>query len=491
MMFMMCIQLYTSRVVLNTLGVEDYGIYNVVGGVVAMFGFLNSAMTTSTQRYLTFELGKGNFEKLKKVFSTSLKIHFFISILVAILAESVGLWFLYEKMIIPETRLNAAMWVFQLSIFTTVVAITSYPYNAAIVAHEKMSAFAGVSIIEAILKLAIVFLLSIGNFDKLIMYAILLATIQLIVRIIYTSYCTKNFKETKLSSTHDRDLFKEMLSFAGWNLWGNLAAILFNQGLNMMLNVFFGPTINAARAIAVQVQNAVQQFSSNFQMALNPQITKTYAAGKFSEMHHLIFRSSRFTFLLLFILCLPILIETPFILKLWLRNAPETTTTFLRIIIITMIVDSSANSLMISAAATGKVRRYQIIVGGILLTIVPVSYIVLKMGGAPWSVFVVHLIVCCIAFVTRLFIIKPMIGLKLSHFTKNVIVKCFAVSAVTLAFTMPLKFILKEGITSSIVTIAFCIFTATTASFFIGLDNDERALVKSKISKLKEKMGKR
>lgn len=488
MMFMMAVQLYTSRVVLNTLGVEDYGIYNVVGGVVMMFGFLNSAMTTSTQRYITYELGCGNIQRLKQVFVTSVNIHIFISLLIVILGETVGLWFLTEKMVIPATRMTAAMWVYQLSILTTVIAIMSYPYNAAIVAHEKMSAFAYISVIEVVLKLLVVYLLVLGEFDKLILYAILITAIQLFIRFCYSRYCARHFPETKYELSIDKSLFREMLGFAGWNLWGNLAGILFSQGLNLLLNMFFGPVVNAARAVAVQVQNAIHQFSANFQMALNPQITKTYAAGRLDEMHHLIYRSSKFTFFLLFTLCLPVLIETPAILEIWLKTVPDYTVIFLRLMIITMIIDSTANPLMVSAAATGKVKLYQSVVGGILLMIVPISYIVLRLGGEPWSVFVVHLCVCCIAYVARLFIIRPMVKLQVGQFFRQVIVRCIIVGALSSILPVVLNVMANQNMLTSIFVIIISMLSSAIFSFFVGLDTHERDVVVGKIKAVKHKM---
>lgn len=480
MLFMMAVQLYTSRVVLNTLGVEDYGIYNVVGGIVAMFGFLNSAMTTSTQRYITYELGKGNFERLKQVYTTSVNIHVIISIIVVILVETVGIWFLYNKMVIPADRMTAAMWVLQLSVLTTVIAIMSYPYNAAIVAHEKMSAFAYISVLEVVLKLAVVYLLTIWDFDKLILYAILIATIQLGIRFCYSGYCAKHFPETKYHFYWDKPLFEEMLGFAGWNLWGNLAGILFTQGLNMLLNVFFGPVVNAARAVAVQVQNAIQQFSSNFQMALNPQITKSYAVGQLCEMHKLIYRSSKFTFFLLFTLCLPVVIEAPIILEIWLKTVPDYTVIFLRIMIATMIIDATANPLMVSAAATGNVKVYQSVVGGILLAILPISYIVLKLGGAPWSVFLVHFCVCCTAYITRLFIIRPLIQLRVHTFVSEVIIRCLLVAVIAVVIPLSAHIFMPNSIITSLFVIAISVICASMSSFYIGLDKHEREVILTK-----------
>lgn len=298
MLFMMGVSLFTSRVILETLGVEDFGIYSVVGGIITMFAFINGGMVSATQRFITFEIGKGNVEKLKSVFSTSLQIHALISLIIILLGETVGLWFLYEKMVIPEARMDAAMWVYQCSIIACVVNIMSIPYNADIVAHEKMSAFAYISIVEVSLKLIIVYLLLLSPWDKLIVYAILLLLVQFSIRFVYSHYCHKHFEETNYKHQWNKPLLYEMISFAGWSFWGSLSVVLYTQGLNMLLNVFFGPVVNAARGIAVQVQSAVQQFTTNFQMALNPQITKNYAVGDLDQMHSLMFRSARFSFFL-------------------------------------------------------------------------------------------------------------------------------------------------------------------------------------------------
>lgn len=279
MLFTMAISLFTSRVILNTLGVEDYGIYNVVGGVVAMFGFINGSMSSATQRYITFALGKEDKNRLQKVFSTTLQIHTLIAGIIVLLGETIGLWFLYNIIQIPADRMDAAFWILQCSIMSTVIMIISVPYNADIIAHEKISAFAYLSILEVILKLAIVYMLVVFPFDKLIVFAFLMLAVQLLIRFCYSIYCNRHFEETKYTHVCDKDLFKEMTEFAGWSMFGNLSAVLYGQGLNVLLNVFFGPVVNAARAVALQVQNSIQGFVGNFQMAINPQITKTYARG--------------------------------------------------------------------------------------------------------------------------------------------------------------------------------------------------------------------
>lgn len=380
MILLMAVSLYTSRVVLSTLGIEDYGVYNVVGGFIGMFAFLNGAMGGCTQRYITFALGKGDEYELKKIFSTTLITHAMIALLVFVLAETVGLWFVLEKLVIPPDRSIAAMIVYQCSVVSALIMIMSFPYNADIIAHERMSAFAYISIIEAFLKLVIVFVLPLGGIDKLILYAVLLLIIQLGIRSIYTWYCKKHFIEAHFTWSFEKSLIKEILAFSGWNLWGGLAATLFGQGINILLNIFFGPAVNAARGIAVQVQSAVQQFSINFQMALNPQITKNYATGDINTMHILIFRCAKFTFMLLLCMILPISMEIDFILSIWLVNVPDYTCSFVILMLAICTIDAVSNPFMIASAATGHVRIYQFAVGLILILIVPTAYLVLKLG---------------------------------------------------------------------------------------------------------------
>lgn len=481
MFLTMLVSLYTSRVVLNALGVEDFGIYNVVGGVVSMFGFINTAMAASTQRYLTFELGRENAEQLFKVFSTSVQIHACIALLIVLLAETIGLWFLYHKMTIPAGRMDAALWVYQFSILSTVVLIMSVPYNASIIAHERMSAFAYISVVEVVLKLGIVYVLLIGSFDKLKLYALLMFGVQLGIRLIYGRYCRRHFEETVYRRIWDKKLFKAMLGFASWNLWGNGAAILFTQGVNILLNLFFGPAVNAARGVAVQVQHAMSQFSYNFQTAINPQITKSYAVQDYGYMHNLIFKSSKLTFFLLLLLSLPVMLETETILSLWLKTVPDYTVVFIRLMLCVTIIDATANPLMVSAAATGRVRLYQGVVGGILLCILPVSYLVLKLGGSPSSVFVVHLCICVMAFTVRLYIIRPMIQLPLDRYWNEVILKCLSVAAVSFIVPLAVKGLLPEGILSFLTVCMACVMSVSLISFYGGLNKSERAFVREKI----------
>ena len=480
-LFVMVVSLYTSRVVLNTLGVSDYGIYNVVGGVVTMFGFINSSMTSATQRYITFALGKGDMTQLQKVFCTALQIHVFISVLIIVLGETVGLWFMYTQMQIPESRMDAAFWVLQCSIISTAIMIISVPYNADIIAHEKMSAFAYISILEVVLKLAVVFLLLVFSYDKLILYAFLILMVQLLIRFCYSYYCNRHFEESKYHHVWEKTLFKEMTGFAGWSMFGNLSGVLFGQGLNMLLNVFFGPVVNAARAVSVQVQGAIQQFVGNFQMALNPQITKTYATGKMDDMHKLMYRSARFSFYLLFFLSLPVLFETEFILTVWLKNVPENATIFLRIMICISLIYTLSNPLMVANQATGKVKRYQAICGSILLMILPVSYVCLKLGCPAYSVFIVHFVMEFIAQLARMIILRPLIGIQVSDYIKNIYIKVLSVTGLSVVVPFIIYLNMTDSVLRFFTVCITCILSVGTVAYTVGLSSNERCFVKTKI----------
>lgn len=487
MMLILIVQLYTSRVVLNTLGVVDYGLYNVVGGIVSLFAFLDSAMVTSTQRYITFELGGGNPGRLRRVFTTSVQIHAMISLIVVMLSETVGIWFFYHKLVIPPDRMEAAMWVFQLSIAAMVVQIMSTPYNAMIIAHERMGVFAAISVIEVVLKLLIVFVLLIGHLDKLVLYAVLVLLVQLLIRALYTAYCRRSFPESRLMRGADKPLIKEMSGFAGWNLMGNFAAVMYDTGLNILLNMFFGPAVNAARAISVQVESAIHRFASNFQTAVNPQVTKLYAQDRKEEMHRLIYRSSKFTFFLLFILMLPVAVEAGPILTLWLKIVPEHTVLFMRLLFSVAIINAMANPLTTSAAATGKIKTYQITMSAILLSIVPVAWVVLKTGARPYSVFVVMLVICSLSFVVRLFFIRKMIGLRISAYVREAILPCILVGALSTALAL-LWSRLFEYVPGSWILSCLAIVLSTAALILaFGLSGSERDFFKDLIRRFLRK----
>lgn len=482
MFLMLLISLYTSRIILQTLGVVDYGIFNVVGGVISMFAFINGALSESTRRYLTFYLGKGDQKELQEVFSTAVIIHFSVAFLVFILGETVGLWFVLHKLVIPVERMDAALWVYHLSIAGSMIGIVSTPFSAVVVAHEKMGAFAYISLLEAVLKLAMVFVLMAIPFDKLKFFAVSLFLIALLIRLIYGSYCGRHFKETHFTRPHNKALFLSMVSLGGWSIVGILSGVLYWQGLSILLNMFFGPVVNAARGIALQVQSAVWQFATNFQNALNPQITKTYASHQLDSMHSLIIRSSKFSFLVLFILCLPISLETHFILSLWLGMVPDHAIIFINLTLGIMIVESMSNSLMIAANATGKVKTYQSVVSGLQLSIVPLAYVFLKLGGAPWTAFVVHLVVMIAAMAARLIIVCPMIQMSIREFIKGAILPSIVVFIAALPIPLLSHITLGHSTMGSITVILISIFSAGLSIYFLGLSQGERAFITEKVA---------
>lgn len=488
MILLMAVSLYTSRVVLSTLGIDDYGIYNVVGGFIGMFAFLNGAMAGCTQRYITIALGKDDEQNLKRVFSTCVITHGMIALIVFVLAETVGLWFLLEKLVIPENRMTAAMIVYQCSIVSTMVMIMSFPYNADIIAHERMSAFAYISIFEAFANLGVVYLLCIGLFDKLAFYAFLLLVVKVSVIVVYRIYCKKHFNESVFRWLFDKGLLKEMLSFTGWNLWGGIAGTLMGQGINVLLNIFFGPAVNAARGVAVQVQGAVQMFATNFQTAINPQMMKSYAADDLHAMHVLLFRSAKFTFMLLLCLMLPLMFEIDTVLGLWLKQIPEYTNIFVCLMLCISMVDAISNPFMTASAATGRVKVYQSVVGGILLTIVPLAYIPLKLGAEPYVVFVVHLSIAVIAFVTRLYIVSKLINLSVIDYIKKVIIPSSCVGILSVLISVFIKQIFPKGLLFSICEGVVILLVVGLTSFFLGLTKGERYFVLSKVPIIKNKI---
>lgn len=481
MILLMAISLYTSRVVLSTLGIEDYGIYNVVGGFVGMFAFLNGAMSGCTLRFITIALGKGDVENLKKVFSTCVITHGMIALLVLIFAETVGLWFVLKELVIPAGRMAAAMIVYQCSVACAMVMIMSFPYNADIIAHERMSAFAYISIIEAIANLGIVCILHFALMDKLALYSILLLCVKVFVIFTYRIYCRRHFIESKFQWLFDQSLLKEMSAFTGWNLWGGIAGTMMGQGINILLNIFFGPAINAARGMAVHVQSAVQLFATNFQTALNPQMMKTYATGDLNSMHTLVFRSAKFTFMLLLCIILPLMLQIDLVLELWLKEVPTYTNIFVCLMLCISVVDAVSNPFMTASAATGKVKIYQSVVGGILLTIVPIAYLALRLGAEPYSVFIVHLCIALVAFTARLLIIRTLINLSIREYVAKVIMPCIYVAITSITVSLFIKLMMPNGLIYAILTILFSGCSIIFFSMLFGLSANERKFVLSKL----------
>lgn len=491
MLFMMAVSLYTSRVVLNALGVEDFGIYNVVGGVVAMFSMLSGSLSAAITRFITYELGTGNRENLKKIFSSAVTIQIGLAILIILLAEVVGVWFLNVKMNIPEARMAAANWVFQFSILTFAINLISVPYNASIIAHERMSAFAYISILEAVGKLAIAYLIMVSPMDRLVFYAILMCAVALIVRFAYGIYCKRHFEECTYRFIFDKDLLKRMFGFAGWNFIGATSSVLRDQGGNVVINLFCGPAANAARGIAFQVNNAISGFVTSFMTALNPQITKSYAAGDRDYMMTLIFQGARLSFYMLLLLSLPVLVNTHYILGLWLKIVPDHAVLFVQLVLVFAMSESISNPLITAMLATGRIRNYQLVVGGLQMMNLPISYILLRMGMFPETVIVVAIVIsqCCLA--ARLVMLRGMIGLSVRKYMTKVYINVLVVTGIATIFPFLLFVNLEESFLNFVLLCFTSLICTGIAIYYVGCNKAERQFLLNKLHTIKNKLNRR
>lgn len=484
----LAISLYTSRVVLATLGISDYGIYNVVGSVVTMFVFIRSAMGNATNRYIAFAIGKGEESSLKRIFSTCLYIHLILAIIIVLLTEIVGLWLLYNKLDIPADRMTSAFWVLQFSIVTCAIGVLCVPYDAEIIAHERMGVFAFLSVLDVTMKLLLVFLLKVIPYDKLVFYGLFMLLVQLINRFIYGIYCWQKFPETRRANQKDPALIKEMFGFAGWNLMGNMAAIVCAPVINVFLNMFFGPVVNAARGVAVQVQGAIKGFISNFQLAFIPQITKNYAAGNLHRMRTLIISSSKLSYYLFLIMALPLFLETKQLLSLWLVEVPDHTINFLRLVLLVMLVESWELPLHNANLATGKIKKFQIVKGVSLLMTLPLVYVALKLGAPSEMVFVIQLLVTFSSLLLQLFIIRPLIGLSLRKYYSEVFGRTFIVTIFSFVIPFCIYYFMTNNILTMLLVIFVCILSVAACVYFMGLNAQEKSFLTTSIRSLTSKL---
>lgn len=491
MLFMMAISLYTSRVVLDKLGVTDFGIYNVVSGIVVMLGFLSGCMSNSVQRFLSFEMGRNNQERVNRVFNVSLMAHGGIALFVLTIMECVGLWYLNTHMNIPSERMGAANWVFQCSLLTTVFTIIQVPYNAIIISKERMGIYAYISILEAILKLLIVYVLSIGGFDRLKLYSILVMSVTIGVLMIYRIYCSKKFVEAKFRVIKDWKLFRELISFSGWNMLSEIAWTFTGPGINLILNSFFGPAINAARGLAEHVNGAVSRFVSNFQTAVNPQLIKMYAADEWEEMKKLLFRSTRFSFYLMYALSLPLILRMDYVLHIWLKEVPNYTAIFCQLTLACSLVSVLSTLLPKIAWASGDIRNYQIAVSLVLFLNFPLSYIVLRLGASPYATSIVGIGVQFALIFTRLFLVCKMIGMPALQYVRSVLRPVLKVCAVSIILPVWCHVLTGNDFIGFVFVVLVSILSACLSSFYIGMTSNERIYVKDVVNKLTNKMIKR
>lgn len=484
----MLVALYTSRVVLNTLGVEDYGVYQVVGGVVAMFSVISGALSTACSRFLTFGLGKGDKEQLRKTFSTSIVVQLVIALIILILCEVIGVWFLNNKLVIPDGRMEAATWVLHCSLLAFVINLISVPYNASIIAHEKMKVFAYISILEVVLKLLIVYALVFSPFDKLISYAVLTLSVAIIIRLIYGFYCSRHFVECKGKLVYDKAVFKRMIGFAGWNFISNAVYIFNTQGITMLVNMYFGVAMNAARGIANQVEHSVQQFTNNFTTAINPQITKSYAKGDKGRLYYLVCKGAKFSFFLLFIFSLPILIETDFILIIWLKTVPEHTALFTRLAFMSAMVGVLGNSCYTACLASGKIKKYTLLTSVITCMVFFLTWIIYRLGGKVEASYYIYIVDGAILLIVKLFLAKELVGLEPTYFLKEVVLKIIPPVFLSVIIPICIILIMPQTVGRFFVSSIVSVLCSCFSIYYFGLTQGEKRSIIESISKILKRM---
>lgn len=482
MLLTMGVSLYTARVVLNVLGVSDYGLYNVVGGVVTLFSFINGTLSGGTQRFLTFALGEKDNEKVQRTFSSAIIIHTGIGSIILILTEIVGLYLLYNKMTIDPERLSAAFWIFQFASIGMLIGCLQVPYEATIIAHERMDFYAYMGIFDVTSKLLIVFLLKIiHGVDLLILYGFFYLCVSVTLIIIYRHFCKKWFEECTIKKVNfrrpDRQLFKDMLIFSGWDTIGCMASVASNQGINVLLNIFFNTVVNAARAISQQVYGAINRFVSSFQTAVNPQITKLYASGSIDEMFTLAKRSSKYSGFLVILLGLPIYIEIDYILNLWLGRVPEYTSFFTRVTILQGLIYSVYRPLVTIVHSTGRMKWPNLIAGSVLLLIVPISYILLKLGCGVKTIYVVNVLPWIFDMGWNIFIVRRYTGANTLEYFPQVFLKLAVIIAISYTTTYIVFDNMGYGFVRLFAVVSCSAATSLAAIYCLGMDRKERNLV--------------
>lgn len=481
MFLILVVGLYTSRVVLKTLGVNDYGIYNIVGGFVTMLAYINSVFVVASQRYLSYSIGKGDEEQLHRIFCTSVSIHAVLGIVILILAETVGLWFVNNCLNIDPLRMDAANWVYQCSILTLMINIIAIPYNANIVAHEHMNVFAKISIVDVLMKLVIVYALLVVAFDKLIAYAILMVVVTLLVSVIYIWYCRHNFRECHYEILLDRSQIKNMSSFAGWTAIGTLGFTFKDQLLNIILNIFFGTAVNAARGVAVQVSSMTNQFSTNFFMAVSPQIIKRYASGNLAGSRQLVYNSAKYAFFLMSIVTIPLLINLRYLLELWLGHVPMFTYEFLLVILTGTLIASLASSSTTALQATGNIKIFQISVATLFLLEVPLAYLLLKLGYNPYIAIAPSIITQMTGVILRFYILSRQVeGYEMIYFLVHIVLRSIVVTTISLLLCIWIYSIYHKStffffLLSSMVNVGI----TATLIYVMGLTTTERKVIRN------------
>ena len=479
-LFMLFISLFTSRVTLQALGVNNYGIQSAVGGVMAMFSIVSGSLSKSISRYITFELGHGDKDKLNRIFCTSLNIQLLIGFLIIILGETIGVWFLNTKMNIPADRMTAANWVLQFSIWSFFIGLTQVPYGACIVGHERMSVFAYFGILNAVLKLVIVYLLYISPFDKLISFAALGFIVSIGMRMAQRIYCIRHFDECHYRLIFDKELMKNMSGFAGWSFLTNTAWIFNTSGLNILINIFFGVSFNAARGLAGSIEGHIKKFYNDFMTAINPQITKSYAAGQLDDMHKLVCRGTRLSYLLMFTLTLPFMFEAYVVLYLWLGQVPDYTVLFFRLSAIAQLVTLLGQTGVTACMATGNIKWYTIIITSVGFLVFPLTWIAFKLGMPVESSYIIYIIIYALLDYIRLLIMKRLLDFPIMMYVRDTLIPVLKVTIISIILPLLLYNTLEPSILKSLFVIVISLLCASATSYYVGLNENERLFVISK-----------
>lgn len=477
MLISMFIGFFTSRILLNQLGVIDFGVYNVVGSIIVLLGFLNSTLSLSTQRFINYELGNNNYQNLQKVYSSSIIIHCALAFIVFILAETVGLWFLNYHMNIPEERMVAANYVYQFSIFSAMLSLTMIPHTATIIAHEHMSQYATIGIIDVMLRFSVACMLYIIQTDKLIVYALAMFLVVLANYLTYYIYCKKKFPECFFIISKDKQLYREMLSFSGWNIFSSISMVLNGQIVSIILNIFFGPIVNAARGISTQVNGAIGGFVQNFQIAVNPRIIQTFAANEIQTFYRLINQSAKFSFFLLLIFVVPVWINIDKILELWLGTVPEHTAEFCRIVFISSLINTFSLPLATAANATGNIKVFQLACGVLEILNIPFSYLLLKLGNPPLTVYFVQLAITISTLFVRLIVLRKLVNLNISLFLIKIVFRCLFVAILSFSTMMIATYINTESLFGLLSSIFVSLCLTALFIMLLGLNREEKAIV--------------
>jgi len=477
------VNLYTVRLLWEVLGIDNYGIYNLVGGIVMMFAFINSGMVSASQRFISFELGKGIKERLYKVFTISVKVHTLLAIIIFILAESLGLWFLNAKLNIPAGREFAANCVYQCSVISFMLTVVSVPYNACIVAHEHMRIYGYLGILDVFVKLMIVYMVYFLTFDKLISYAVLIVANAVFMRIVYILYCKKHFEECHIRKYKDHNLMRDMFSFAGWSFLGNMGFTVRDQGMNIILNLFFNVAVNAAKGIANQVGQVINGFASNFTMAVNPQITKRYASNDLPGMIQLLFNGCKFSFLLMSIVTVPLIVSAETVLRLWLKDVAPYTVGFLQLVLLMSLIDCVVSPITTSLQATGRIRKFQIIISIIMVANLPLSWILLKLDQNPYMVMFVAITTSIVALCTRLMLLHELVRFSYRQFFIKVYARTLPCIAAAFATSWFIYTVMPKDLSGLILFAVISVTTLLSLIYIIALTTSERSMIISQIKK--------